>query len=249
MRTLIGFTLYLAAFVSPIAVADVVDDALANPQRTATDQAMDSKRKSAEVLRFYNLQPGMKVIDIFGGGGYYAELFSYVVGETGQVTLYNNNPWDNFVAKATDTRMAGNRLPNVKLWVAAPQELNNVEETYDAAFLFLGMHDIYYADPKNKWPAIDREQFLKGIYHLLDKGGLFGVIDHNAATGADPETIGLKLHRVDPAVVIRDIEAAGFKLEAQSDVLRNPEDDLQTLVFDPTMRWQTDRSVMLFRKP
>ena len=234
---------------SSLALASAVDEAIANPARSEEDKALDAKRKPAAVLNLVDLKPGMAVIDIFGGGGYYAELFSYVVGEDGFVTLYNNTPWSEFVTDAVKQRFADNRLPNVDVFVARPEDLDKMTDEYDAAFLILGMHDIYYADPENKWPAIDREKFLKGIYSIVAEGGLLGIIDHNALPGTDPTETGKTLHRIDPAIIIRDVEAAGFKLEKQSDILRNPADDLQKVVFDPAVRWQTDQSVLLFRKP
>ena len=58
-----------------------------------------------------------------------------------------------------------------------------------------------------------------------------------------------KLHRIDPATIKADFRRAGFVLEAESDLLRNPADDHTKLVFDPTIRGKTDRVVYRFRKP
>ena len=57
------------------------------------------------------------------------------------------------------------------------------------------------------------------------------------------------LHRIDPAIVKRDFAAAGFVLDAESDVLRNPADDLSKGVFDPAVRGKTDRFMLRFRRP
>ena len=110
------------------------------------------------------------------------------------------------------------------------------------------MHDIYYVDEENGWPAIDKEGFLSNIHRLLKKGGVLGIIDHNAAPGTDPSVVGNSVHRIDPAVVISDLTDAGFTLESEADFLRNPNDSLETLVFDESIRWQSDRSVLKFRK-
>ena len=45
-----------------------------------------------------------------------------------------------------------------------------------------------------------------------------------------------------------DISAHGFKLVAESDILRNPEDDYGVMVFDPRVRGKTDRFVLVFEK-
>ncbi len=247
MKKLIATVLTLF-ILTGCASTQVVQDAVDNPARSEQDRALDSKRKPAEVLTFFKIKPGMKVLDVFGGGGYYTEMMSYVVGENGSVTLYNNNPWNNFVNQQVSTRLADNRLPNVTALTVEPAELVNHMETYDAAIFILGMHDIYYEDSDNGWPAIDVEGFLGEIARLVKPGGTLGIIDHNAAAGTDAAVVGKSLHRVDPAQVVNDLTAAGFTLEAESDLLANPADDHTKLVFDPSMRWQTDRAVLRFRR-
>lgn len=227
---------------------NVVDQALTNENRSEADITSDAQRRPGEVLRFFKIQPGMQVFDVFAGGGYYSELLSYVVGPGGSVVLYNNDPWNQFVSKAVEARLVDNRLPNVERKIATPESLLDIDAQYDAAIFILGMHDIYYADSDSGWVAIDKDKFLKGIHGLLKDGGILGVIDHNAAAGSDAAKSGKDLHRVDPAIIIRDLEAVGFHLEATSDILRNAEDDVSTLVFLPENRWKTDRSVMRFRK-
>ena len=222
--------------------------AVSNPARSEADRDLDSKRKPAEVLGFFRIQPGMKVLDVFGGGGYYTELLSYLVGETGGVTLYNNNPWNQFVKDQVASRLKDNRLPNVTVLTVEPIELTQVSEQYDAAIFVLGMHDIYYEDNANGWPAIAVRAFLLEIQRLIRPGGVLGIIDHNALAGTDPAEVGKTLHRIDPARLVSDLEAVGFSLEAESGVLRNPGDDLTRLVFAKELRWQTDRSVLRFRR-
>ncbi|MEJ2554090.1 MAG: methyltransferase, partial [Gammaproteobacteria bacterium] len=57
------------------------------------------------------------------------------------------------------------------------------------------------------------------------------------------------LHRIDPAAVKKEVLAAGFVLEASSDVLHNPKDDHTRKVFDPAIRGRTDKFIFRFRKP
>ncbi|MBT4494874.1 MAG: class I SAM-dependent methyltransferase [Gammaproteobacteria bacterium] len=222
--------------------------AVSNPARSEVDRQLDAKRKPAEVLGFFRTRPGMKVLDVFGGGGYYTEILSYLVGDSGAVTLYNNNPWNQFVKDQVAARLKDNRLPNASALTVEPEGLGQVTEQYDAAIFILGMHDIYYEDNANGWPAIDVRAFLLDIHRLIRPGGILGIIDHNAQSGSDPEIVGKTLHRVDPARVISDLEAIGFSLEAKSNILRNPGDDLTGLVFAKELRWQTDRSVLRFRR-
>ena len=145
LATLFVIVIGLTGCATNTAVQEAVD----NPARSETDTALDEKRKPAEVLTFFRIEPGMKVLDIFAGGGYYAEMLSYVVGETGSVTLYNNNPWDNFVNQQVVDRLKDNRLPNVNALILEPTELDTVDAQYDAAIFILGMHDLYYEDSDN----------------------------------------------------------------------------------------------------
>jgi predicted methyltransferase len=248
------------------AIAQNIARALANPARPVADREMDAARRPAEVLAFFQIQRGMTVLDVFGGGGYYAEIVSYVVGDSGFVTLYNNRAWQNYVAKALVARFdvtttldeeihegaddkAASRLPNVDKYTASPADLINQPDEFDAAIFVLGMHDAYVTDVENGWPAIDRKRFFAGIYKLITPGGVLGVVDHNAAAGTDPIVVSKTLHRIDPAVIVRDLEAVGFELEASSDVLKNPADDHSVPATQGERRWHTDRSVLRFRKP
>ena len=222
--------------------------AIDNSARPEPDRKLDTLRKPADVLTFFEIQPGMKVIDIFGGGGYYTEIVSYLVGDTGSVTLYNNNPWDTFVKTNVAARLDENRLPNVSSLIVEPEKLGENTERYDAAIFFLGMHDIYYEDAANGWPAIDVKNFLTNIHQQLNTGGILGIIDHNAEAGSDPGVVGKSLHRIDPQIIIDDLKAIGFEYEGESNILRNPEDPLTESVFKPELRYKTDRSMLKFRK-
>ena len=248
---LLLFTCLLAACQTPMNEADLrplVQAAVDNPARSESDRNLDPMRKPVDVVTFFGIQPGMDVIDVFGGGGYYTEILSYLVGSEGSVTLYNNNPWNNFVTKSVEERLRNNRLPNVTVLTVEPAELGAHEASYDAAIFILGMHDIYYEDLENDWPAIDVPGFLGEIQRLVKPGGLLGIIDHNASVGSDPAEVGKRLHRIDKNVVIRDVTAAGFTLEGESDLLANGDDDHSRLVFEDELRWKTDRSVLLFRR-
>ena len=78
---------------------------------------------------------------------------------------------------------------------------------------------------------IDPMIFNRAVFRALKPGGVFLVVDHTAESGSgmrDTDT----LHRIDPAIVKKQIEDAGFVFEGESNVLRNPADDLKKLVFD-----------------
>ena len=244
-----AFLFILLSSFSSLSTENIYQQAVDNPNRNAKEMAVDVKRKPAQVLEFFNIKPGMHVLDVFAGAGYYTEILSYLVGDQGSVTLYNNKAWQNYVSKQVNLRLKDNRLPNVDFLVTEPEDLIKHDKNYDAAIFILGMHDLYYSDPQNGWVSIDRRQFLKGIYQRLRSGAVFGVIDANAQVGADNEKIGKQLHRVDPNTLIEEITSAGFVLKEQSDILRNENDDKTTSVFLPHNKYNTDRSVLKFVKP
>jgi predicted methyltransferase len=226
----------------------VYADALANPARPDADRERDAGRKPAEVLEFFGIAPEMAVLDMFSGGGYYTEIMSYVVGDQGTVVAQSNKPYLNYVGEEFELRHADNRLVNVDVLMAENNELLLEANQFDAVIMILSYHDIYHENPSIEWHLIDGPVFLAEIMKSLKPGGIVGIVDHAAAAGAPSETGGT-IHRIDPALVIAEMQAAGFELEARSDILRNAGDDHQKSVFGPDIRGKTDRFVLRFRKP
>jgi predicted methyltransferase len=229
-------------------VERAVEAALANPARPAGDRARDRARQSAAVLKFFRIAPGMTVLDLWSGGGYYTELLSYVVGSGGRVVAHNNTPYLEFAKDDLAVRFAPGRLPNVERLLAENNELDLPAAGFDAVLMTNVYHDIYFVDAKAGWTRIDGPRLLAGVYQSLKPGGVLGVTDHAALPGAPPETGGT-LHRIDPALLKRELAAAGFVLEAESDALVNPEDDRTRSAFDPSVQGRTDQVVLRFRKP
>jgi len=229
-------------------VVSVYETAVANPERTDADRERDAGRKPGQVLEFFGIAHGMTVLDMFSGGGYYTEMLSDIVGPDGKVIAHTNTAYAGFVGEEAINRFADDRLANVEILLAENNELELPAAEFDAVMLILAYHDIYYDDPANGWPKIDAAKFLAELNKGLKPGGMLAVVDHYAAAGSPRETGGT-LHRIDPQIVITELEAEGFVLEARSDVLRNMEDDHGKAMFDPAVRGKTDRFVLKFRKP
>ncbi len=225
------------------AAEDPIAAAVASPQRPASDVARDAARRPAEILRFFELKPGQRVADLVGGSGYYSEIVARAVGPEGQVWL-QNTPFviERFAKEPVQERMArlepelGN-LTRLDSELAAPA----LPEKLDLVLMVLFYHDTY-------WQEIDRAAMNRAIHASLRPGGIFGVIDHHAEAGSGDRDVKT-IHRVDAALVRQEIEAAGFVLEAESELLRHPEDDRTRNVFEPEIRGGTDRFVYRFRKP
>jgi predicted methyltransferase len=190
----------------------------------------------------------MVVLDLYSGGGYYAELLSYIVGPAGRVVAHNNTPYLTFAKDELAIRYTEGRLSNVERIVAENNQLDLAENRFDAVIMIKSYHDVYFVSEDMGWLEIDRPELLQEIFTALKPGGVLGIVDHAADPGVQPESGGT-LHRIDPAVIKRDMAAAGFRFEGESDVLRNPDDDRTRVVFDPSVRDRTDRVVLRFRKP
>lgn len=240
---------------APVATSPVVEPevsiyaaALASESRPEADLAADANRRPDAVLEFFAIGPGDVVLEMWAAGGYYTELLSAVVGPDGKVVAHDNAPSLNFAGESHANRHADNRLPNVELLTAENNELALDEARFDAITIVLNYHDVYWASEQYGWVEIAVSPFLAELYKSLKPGGVLGIVDHQAEPGSPAET-GNTLHRIDSAIVIADLEAAGFVLDGESDVLRTGADNYSVNVFDPSIRGKTDRFVLRFRKP
>ena len=222
--------------------------AVADPSRPEADLARDAGRKPAEVMKFIGIERGDDVLEMFAGGGYYTELLAYVVGDNGTVTSHMSETMLQFSGDEFTARHADNRLPNVNVLMAENNELALDADEYDAITMVLNYHDLYWVSVEYGWKKFDVPKFLAELHKGLKPGGTLGIIDHNAEAGSARETGGT-LHRIDPSIVISELEAAGFVLYDSSDLLRNVEDDHSKGVFAPEIRGKTDRFVLRFGKP
>ena len=241
---------FLVAMALPALAVDrdPVAASLASEGRSEGDLALDEKRRPDKVLAFFGIEPGMKVFELFAGGGYYSEILSGVVGEEGEVWSQNNAAYVAYSQAEIERRFKPGRLANVTRVRAENNELDLPDASFDAALFVLAYHDVYYIDEKNGWPEIDGPAMLAEILGAMKPGAVLGVVDHVAAPGS-PAATGGTLHRIDPILLRRDLEAAGFVYEAESKVLRNPDDDHTLPINDPAVRRQTDRVVYRFRVP
>lgn len=223
--------------------------AVAAPSRPAEDVALDAGRKPAEVLAFMGLKTGDKVADIMAGNGYYTDIIAHAVGPKGHVTAYDPKQFSDGDAKAAAAWAALlGRRANVTRTLYPFEAFDAPGNTYDFVMLHLDYHDLYWESAKFKVPRTDPAAFVATLYKAVKPGGTVAVIDHVALPGDTRATVE-KMHRIDPETVKADFVKAGFVLDGESDLLRNPADDHSKMVFDPAIRGQTDRFVFRFKKP
>jgi predicted methyltransferase len=221
--------------------------AVADSRRLEADRAEDERRKPAEALSFFRIATGMSVFEIEAGAGWYTELLSHLVGPGGSVVMQNPEGFRAFVGEQIDARLEGGRLANVRQSLSNFDALEAPDASVDVVTWVQGPHELYYT-PSEGVSLGDPVRAYAEIFRILKPGGAFAVIDHSAVAGA-PEATGNELHRVDRAIVVDMAAAAGFTLEAESDVLANSDDPRTITVFDPAIRGKTDQFALRFRKP
>ena len=227
-------------------ISEAVQKAVSNAQRPAVDVARDADRKPAQVLSFFNIMPGMTVLDLFSGSGYYTELLSSVAGEDGRVIAHTNEAYIPFSGEIYKTRYLDGRLANTEIMVTEADDLELDDNSLDAVLMVLTWHDFLYADPENGWKSIDEDLLLDKLCRAMKPGAVLGLIDHVANTGGDTAEVAKTLHRIDPNVVRERFANSCFTLEAEAGFLRNTTDDHTLAVFDPSVRGKTDRFVFRF---
>lgn len=233
--------------VADIDYAAVAAAAVADPARPNEDRKDDGRRKPAIALEFFQVAPGMTVFENEAGAGWYTEILSHAIGPDGSVVMQNPEGFLKFVGEQIATRLDGGRLVNVRQSISNFDTLDAADGSIDVATWVQGPHELYLKSSTGEGLG-DPARSYSEVYRILRPGGVFAVIDHSAIAGA-PETTGNDLHRIDRAIVVAMAEAAGFKLEAESDFLANPDDPRTIAVFDPAIRGYTDQFALRFRKP
>lgn len=224
----------------PAPAADI-DAALADARRPAADTERDALRHPREILQFSGVQPGWRVADIGPGRGYYTRLFAVAVGAEGRVYAIDR---PNSLTATRPILEVAPQYPNVTVTQDGYQGWS-LNEPLDAIFISQIYHDFYLSALNIDVPRLNREMFA-----ALKPGGVLIIIDHAAVDGAPTATDGGSAsHRIDQAQVVRDLTAAGFVLEEESQVLRNPADNRSERVFENDIRGRTDQFVLRFRKP
>ncbi len=209
---------------------------VASPDRSASDREMDKRRKPEQLLAFTGVNAGMHVLDIGAGGGYTTELLARAVGPKGVVYAQNARaraPFDERMKKP----VMKNVVPVIRSYDdPVPPEAKNL----DLITVVLVYHDITFM-------PVDRAKMNERLFQALKPGGHLVIVDHSAKAGAGT-TVGKSLHRIEEAALRKEVEAAGFKLAAQGDFLRDPNDPRDVPMRDVS-DMATDRFALQFVRP
>jgi len=236
--------LALAAGPATSAVPDHLAKALADKARPAADSARDADRKPGDLLAYAGLKPGDKVADLVMGGGYFTRVLAAAVGPKGEVTAYQPDEFIRFQASyGENQKTVAAAYPNVKANSQSLQALD-LPDGLDLVLTVQNYHDLHLTPfPKDTAAKVNAE-----VFKSLKPGGVYLIVDHVGVTGSGMDAPN-KVHRIDPAIVRQEVEAAGFKLEGQSALLANKDDPHTSNVFDGPLKEKTDQFVMKFRKP
>jgi predicted methyltransferase len=231
--------------VAPATPADPASyaAALADPVRTAADRERDAARHAAETLDFAGVRPGQKVADMIIGGGYFTRILSAAVGPEGHVTAWQPAEFIAFQASYGESVTAADALPNVDA-IRSPIGAPEFPAGLDLIFTAQNYHDLHlepFADDT-------ASKVNAAAFAALKPGGRYVIVDHYAAAGSDLSAAHT-LHRIDIEAVKREVTAAGFVLDGESDVLASAGDPRTANVFDGSIRGRTSQFMLRFKKP
>lgn len=214
--------------------------AVADSLRPADEVARDPLRHPADMLAFAGVKAGDKIADIRPGAGYFTRLFARVVGADGHVYAFVPNRTAERENPRADVLVAA--YPNVTR-VNGDLDAMTFDRPLDVVFMSQEYHDFHI--PRF---GVNVAKMNADIFNALKPGGVFVVIDHQAAPGAGITAVET-LHRIEGAQLRREVEAAGFVFDGESQAVANPQDDHSLNVFDEKIRGRTDQFVYRFRKP
>jgi predicted methyltransferase len=214
---------------------------VAAPDRSDADRQTDQRREPAKMLAFTGAREGMKVLDMEAGAGYSTELMARAVGPTGTVWAQDSAAIiERFVKDKFDIRAKSPAMKNVihvirEFEDPIPPDVSNL----DMITFFYAYHDVTYM-------PVDRTKMNAKMFAALKPGGYLIIADHSAKPG-EGITVANTLHRIEEATLRQEIEAAGFKLVAEGDFLRHPEDPRDGKVFKPAV--PVDNFILKYQRP
>ena len=250
---------------------------VASPDRSAADRTNDLRRKPEEMLLFIGIRPGITALDLSAAGGYTTELLARAIGPGGIVYGQsrprnpnqaatppaapegNSNPTvpsaaapaappagaprpspEALAGRDSALRSAGIKAAPITAVILpfenpVPPEL----APFDLVTLMFNYHDLGHL-------GVDRAAMNRAVFQALKPGGFYVIADHSGRPGTGISEAGT-LHRVEEAFLRKEVEEAGFRLAAEGNFLRNPNDPRDKNTPDPPQ--PKDEFVLKFVKP
>ena len=251
--------------------AERIHQSVPAPERSEADRVNDQRRKPEPMLAFIGIHPGITALDLSAGGGYTTELLARAIGPQGRVYGQGRPPQ---AAPSAPAAAEGNSHPNLATAKPAPRRstaealqarsaalqqagvaaapITAVQQPFedpipaavahgslDLVTLMFNYHDLGHL-------GVDRAAMNRAVFQALKPGGQYVIADHAGRDGTGISEAGT-LHRIEEAFLKREVEAAGFKLQAEADFLRNPKDPRDQNTPNPPQ--PKDEFVLKFVKP
>jgi predicted methyltransferase len=266
---LVAATIATAALLTACAApqqtlsSDKISAIVAAPDRAPADRINDIRRKPADMLAFIGVRPGMVAMDVSAARGYTTELIARAVGPTGKV--YGQNA-PRVEGRAPPAQPEGASAPVAAAAPATPPAPTLAERVRNPAASNIVIVSRPFEDPAPPEVAtgaldlvtlmfnyhdfghlgVDRARTNAAVFKALKPGGIYVIADHSGRPGTGISESGT-LHRVEESFVGREVEAAGFRLAAEGNFMRNPADPRDRNTPEPPM--PKDEFVLKFVKP
>jgi predicted methyltransferase len=223
------------------AFAQDYDAIVAASDRSDADRNTDMRREPGKLLAFIGVKEGMKVLDMEAGAGYTTELLARAVGPSGSVYAQDSaEVIERQVKDKFDIRTQNPAMKNVV------HVIRNYDDPIPPNVSGLDLITFFFAYHDMTYMQVDRAEMNRKLYAALKPGGYLVIADHSARPG-DGTSVGKTFHRIEESALRREVEAAGFKLVAEGDFLRHPEDTRDIIVFRAPTR--IDEFVLKYQKP
>ncbi|WP_428099871.1 class I SAM-dependent methyltransferase [Candidatus Rariloculus sp.] len=230
------------AYMIPADTPANIRSAVESSARSDEQRARDAGRKPAEIMTLAGIGEGDNIIELASFGHYYTTMLVEAVGPDGHVDMVDMpwiEPFGGDPARAFDAAHDNATFHQVHYNEA------NLPSGVDAVLCVLFYHDLHR---DNESDTVDTADMNARIFAALRPGGIYLIVDHKAEDGSGWRD-GTTLHRIGVETIREEVAAAGFELVEDSDLLANPDDDHTVVVRDPAIRGNTDRAVLVFRKP
>jgi predicted methyltransferase len=242
----------LSLLITPALYAETASDfdtklkaAIASDARSDAEKARDANRKPLETLNFFGMSDDMRVLELVPGGGWYTKLLALVLADKGELQVAIGT--DGVQRMVEAGQLSGVEVVPVDLSNFGPEPggrryllggLKINTKNVDMVLTFRNLHNFTEASRA----AMNAEAF-----RVLKKGGVYGVVDHTRRHMQADNSENWR--RMDPVLMIKEIEAAGFEFVDFSDLHYRYDDELIYEVGRRSVSGNTDRFTLLFRKP
>lgn len=213
--------------------------------RTEKEIKRDRNRMPVETLEFFGLRSNMKVIELLPGGGWYSKLLAPVLAEDGEffVAVGTGSVSKNVVGKegmgflsvindsSNLRKEKGDRFYSM-------DKFDLGETDVDVVFTFRNYHNFNFEG---------RKAMNQAAFKALKSGGIYAVVDHTRRHMQKLDNENGR--RIDPVLVIKEIQDAGFVLVDYSTMHYRADDELRYEVGRKSVTGNTDRFTLKFKKP